>query len=304
MPEEPRSSPDLAWDPIELKHRTVKVNGVFLHLAEAGSGPLVILLHGFPENWQAWNRQIPALASSGYRVIAPDLRGYNFSEKPIGIAKYRLDLLSNDISALIDHLGEKAVILMGHDWGGVIAWHLAASHPEQIAKLVIINAPHPAKYFESLWRTGQLFRSWYVFFFQLPILPEIFIRRNNFQSLRTLFATEPTRSDAFSKDQVNAYIQGFSAPGYLNAAINYYRAGFRYGVEIIKSLPAFVMAPTLVIWGEKDRYLDLHLLDDLESRVPHLTIEKIPNASHWVLAEEPETVNRSILRFLSLFGEV
>src|SRR5262245_58570023 len=166
-----------------LIHRFAVVNSVRLHYAEAGEGPLVVLLHGFPEFWYSWRHQIKGLAAAGFRVIAPDLRGYNESDKPPGIASYRLELLTQDIVELIQHAGEKRAHVVGHDWGGGIAWWLAMQNPQVVERLVILNAPHPVAFFRELRRPAQLLKSWYMFFFQLPWLPEVMLRVGNFAQL-------------------------------------------------------------------------------------------------------------------------
>ena len=279
-------------------HHYVTVNGVRLHYVEYGKGPLVVLLHGFPEYWYAWRYQLPALAEAGFRVVAPDLRGYNLSDKPRGVGQYRLELLAQDVKDLIRALDADSAVVVGHDWGGVIAWHLAMQEPQMVRKLIILNAPHPQRYLEELGNPGQLWRSWYVFLFQLPWLPEWLIRAGGFAGLRYRLRHEPVHADAFDPAMIEAYRQALAQPGALTAAINYYRAGFR---SVLSGLPKQVKpiaSPTLIIWGEQDRYLGLRLLEDLERWVPELTLERIPDAGHWVQAEAPERVNELILRFI------
>lgn len=278
--------------------RFVSVNGIRLHIVEYGKGPLVVLLHGFPEHWYAWRFQLPALAESGYRVVAPDLRGYNLSDKPKGISHYRLELLVEDVKCLIHALGEEEAIVAGHDWGGVIAWQLAALEPQMVKKLIILNAPHPQRYLEELKTIRQLLRSWYVLFFQLPWVPEFCIKWSSFAGLGHRLRHEPLGDQAFDEATITAYRQALAQPGALTAALNYYRAGFRSRVAG-QSLPMnAIEAPTLVIWGEQDRYLGLELLDGLELRVRDLTLERIPDVGHWVQAEAPEHVNAVMLKFL------
>ncbi len=278
--------------------RFVSVNGVRLHIIEHGKGPLVVLLHGFPEYWYAWRFQLPALAEAGYRVVAPDLRGYNLSGKPTGVGQYRLPLLVEDVKCLIHALGEEQAIVVGHDWGGVIAWHLAAFAPDMVRKLIILNAPHPQRYLEEIKTVRQLLRSWYVLFFQLPCLPELCIKWSGFAGLGHRLRTEPLHAQAFDEATITAYQQALAQPGALTAALNYYRAGFRSLVAGQSQPMSSIEAPTLVIWGEQDRYLGLELLDGLERRVRELTIKRIPDASHWVQAEVPEQVNAIMLKFM------
>ena len=208
-------------DGVCLHQRYLSVNGVRLHLLEAGSGPLVILLHGFPENCYGWLGQIPALVKAGYRVVAPDLRGYNLSEKPKGLNAYRLDQLASDVEALIFALGEDAAHVVGHDWGGVIAWMVAMMFPERVRKLIIINAPHPTRYLQLLWRTTQLLRSWYVFFFWCPYWPERIIRMNRFQRVRQLFMNDPIKPGVYPNAQIDGFINGLSISNALTAGLNY-----------------------------------------------------------------------------------
>lgn len=279
-------------------HRYATINGVRLHYVEYGKGPLVILLHGFPECWYAWRFQLPALAEAGFRVIAPDLRGYNLSDKPRGVGQYRLELLANDVKGLIRALDADSAVLVGHDWGGVIAWYLAMHEPRLIRKLIILNAPHPQRYLEELRNPGQLLRSWYVFFFQLPWLPEILIRAGGFAGMKHRLRHEPVHANAFDPATIDVYHQALAQPGALTAALNYYRAGLRCLLEGMAKQRKPIESPTLVIWGERDRYLGRRLLEGLEPWVADLTLERIADASHWVQAEAPERVNELILQFM------
>jgi len=201
-------------------HREAVVNGVRLHYVEQGAGPLVVLLHGFPEFWYSWRHQIPALAEAGFRVIAPDQRGYNTSEKPRGVRSYRVEHLVDDVAALIQHAGESRATVVGHDWGGAVAWAVPMLRPEVVDKLIVLNAPHPQAYNRELRR----FRTWYVFFFQLPWLPEAGIRFRDYRLIERTMTREPKRPGAFSEDDIAAYKQALSQPGALSAGINYYRA--------------------------------------------------------------------------------
>ena len=285
-------TPPEAWT-----HREAVVNGVRLHYVEAGAGPLVVLLHGFPEFWYAWRRQIGPLAAAGFRVIAPDLRGYNLSDKPRGVAAYQAEVLTADVADLIRHAGETSAAVVGHDWGGVLTWLLPVYFPEIVQKRVILNAPHPAALRRELRRgTDQLRRSWYIFFFQFPWLPEALARAGDFRALRRMLRHDPSRPDAFSEADVEAYRDALARPGALTAAINYYRAAFRRPRRPAEDVPC--PAPTLVLWGERDRYLGLGLLDGLERWSPNVRVERIPDASHWVQNDAPERVNERIIAFL------
>ena len=286
----------------EWTHREGVVNDVRLHWVEQGAGPLVVLLHGFPEFWWGWHRQIPALAAAGFRVVAPDMRGYNLSEKPKGAASYRVSILLEDIASLIRHLGEARAHVAGHDWGGVVAWRLAMAHPELVDRLVIANAPHPAVFVRELKRPRQLLRSWYAMFFQLPLLPEALFRANDYAMLERIFRKGPARPGAFSDDDIRHYREAMSRPGALTAMLDYYRTFARNlgrrGGPAGGERTRIVTQPTLVIWGERDTALDPHNLDGLEEYVPDLRIECLPNASHWVLADEPDRVSELMIGFL------
>jgi pimeloyl-ACP methyl ester carboxylesterase len=278
-------------------HHAAVVNGVRLHYVEAGAGPLVLLLHGFPESWYSWRHQIGALAAAGFRVLAPDLRGYNLSDKPAPVRAYRLEALTQDVAALIHHAGQPRAAVAGHDWGGVIAWHLATVRPELLEKLLILNAPHPAAFQRELRTPGQLWRSKYIFFFRLPLLPEALFRAGDFFLLRRMLRREPVRPGAFTPEDVAHYKAALARRGALTAALNYYRAAFR----LRKQRATFqrpVAAPTLVIWGDRDAYLGPRLTEGLQQWVPHVRVEHLPDASHWVQNDAPERVNRLMLDFL------
>jgi pimeloyl-ACP methyl ester carboxylesterase len=282
----------------EMAHRKTVVNGVRLHYVEAGNGPLVVLLHGFPEFWYSWRHQIAALAAAGFRVIAPDMRGYNLSEKPRGVHAYRLEALTADVAELIRHAGAARATVVGHDWGGVVAWQVPIHHPDVVESLIVLNAPHPGAARREIRTLAQLRKSWYVFFFQLPGLPEWSIRRREFAGIARMLRTEPLRRGAFTEEDVRHYQEAISQPGALTAALNYYRALFRQSWrEWSKPIPSITI-PTLVIWGEQDPYLGLPLLKGLEEWVPNVRVERVPDASHWIQVDAPEQVNRLMIEFL------
>ncbi|MBL8795527.1 MAG: alpha/beta fold hydrolase, partial [Planctomycetia bacterium] len=278
--------PDSAPQESLLAHREATVNGVRLHYVEAGRGPLVVLLHGFPECWHCWRRQLPALVESGFHVLAPDLRGYNLSEKPPGVASYHLELLCQDVVGMIRHAGEERAVVVGHDWGGAVAWETALRHPEAVEKLVILNAPHPEAFLRELRTFAQLRRSWYMFVFQLPWLPEWAIARRNFASFDRLFRADPARRDAYTGEDIQLLKAAMAQPGALTAAINYYRAAFR-SLPTRQARNPRTEVPTLLIWGLRDRYLGPRLTEGLEPWVPNLRIERLPDASHWVQNDAP-----------------
>jgi epoxide hydrolase 4 len=284
---------------LDVVHHWVSVNGVRLHYVEPGTGPLVVLLHGFPEFWYAWRRQIPACVAAGYRVIAPDLRGYNWSSKPGGVLSYTIDKLTRDVAELIRSCGQGAAALVaGHDWGGVIGWYLPLFHPECLERLAILNAPHPALFPSELRRPDQLRRSWYILFFQIPWLPELWLRWRSRTILARLLQTDPVRSDAFSAEDIAHYQKAFDQPGVPAAAVNYYRASFRQLLRRPRLPIGCSDTPTLLIWGERDRFLNPHLCEGLDPWVRRLRTERLPEASHWVMADEPERVNALLVEFL------
>ncbi len=279
-------------------HQSAAVNGVRLHYVEYGCGPLVVLLHGFPEFWYAWRHQIPALAAAGYRVIALDQRGYNLSDKPKGVGHYRLEALLGDVLGIIRHAGEQRAVVVGHDWGGAIAWNFAMRHPEAVEKLIVLNAPHPQRFLEEITGFSQLRKSWYMFLFQLPWLPERLLRAGDYAGLAHTLRTDTVHPGAFDEADIAHYKQAISQPGALTATVNYYRALFRINPLVYKQAITRIDIPTLLIWGEQDRYLGIRLTEGLEPWVPKLQLERIPDASHWVQAEVPERVNALIVEFL------
>jgi pimeloyl-ACP methyl ester carboxylesterase len=280
-----------------LEHHFATVNGLRLHYVEAGAGAPVVLLHGFPEFWYSWRRQLPALAAAGLRAIALDLPGYNESDKPAAVKRYRVRSLIADIAGFIRQVAGGPAYVVGHDWGGVLAWRLAATYPQLVQKLAILNAPHPAAYREELRRhPTQWLRSAYVFFFQLPSLPEALIRAGDFALLERAWREQPMHPGAFTDDDIRRYKQALSRPGGLTGPVNYYRAALRYSRDTYGPRQQIRM-PTLVVWGERDPYLGVSLLDLLPRWVPDLRIERIPDASHWVQNDVPNRVNRLLVEF-------
>jgi pimeloyl-ACP methyl ester carboxylesterase len=280
------------------QHREATVNGLRLHYVEGGRGPLVVMLHGFPEFWYAWRHQMPALVQGGFRVIALDQRGYNTSDKPAGVAPYRLENLVEDVVGIIRAAGQDSAILVGHDWGGAIAWSVAMAHPAAVQRLVVLNGPHPRRVFEEFRTASQLSKSWYVFFFQLPWLPEWLLRHGNFDAIDRVLSRDPVNPSAFNADDIEAYRHAIAKPGALTAAINYYRALFRGNPFDIYRAARPIVCPTLLIWGEQDRYLGPRFTEGLERWVSDLTVARIAEASHWVQADAPERVNALLLDFL------
>jgi epoxide hydrolase 4 len=285
-------------------HHTALLNGIRIHYVRGGdpAGRTVLLLHGFPGFWYCWRHQLPALTGAGHQVVAPDLRGYNTSDKPRGVRDYDVEQLVADVVALAGHVSPgRRVSLAGHDWGGVIAWLVAMWHPEVLEKLVVLNAPHPAAYFRELRRPGslQLLRSWYALFFQLPWLPETVLELEDFALLRRTLRHGPARPGAFTPTEIAHYVRTWSQPGALRSGVNYYRAAMRHGPRRVLSQIRTIDTPTLLIWGERDRYLCRELTQGLEPWVTDLRVERLPNASHWVLQDDPEAVKRSMAAFLA-----
>jgi epoxide hydrolase 4 len=282
----------------EFCDRRIAGDGVDLHVVTAGIGPPVILLHGFPENWRSWRRQIPELVSAGFSVWVPDLRGYNRSGIPTEQAAYRLDHLVADVADLVTATGHPRAHIVGHDWGGIIAWSFAQRCPELVDKLAILNAPHMKIYLQKVKYPRQMLKSWYMLFFLLPRLPELALAANNFRAIRRMFRLGPLNKKAFSNQDIEEYVEALSQPGALTAALNYYRANLTMA-DVGRFLhPKPVNAETLVIWGERDPALGIELLDGLHEIVPHVQIRRIPCSSHWVQNEAPQEVNHALIGFL------
>jgi pimeloyl-ACP methyl ester carboxylesterase len=283
---------------VELAHRYADLGDVRLHYVEAGEGSLVLLLHGFPQFWYQWRHQVPALVEAGFRVVAPDMRGYNLSDKPLGVRAYRVELLARDVERLILACGEQTAVVVGHDWGAIAAWIAAMRHPERVEKLAILNVPHPARSLDGLLSPMQLLRSSYMFFFQIPRLPEEVIRAGDFGLLRSVFRSDPVQPEALTAEDIERYIEAIAQPGVLTASLNYYRALLRNPREM-RALLQRVEAPVLVIWGEKDRFLSRRLAEPPRLWVPNLVrVKRLPDASHWVAEDRPLEVNTLLLDFL------
>jgi len=277
----------------------IRGDGLDLHTLVAGEGRPVILLHGFPENAHSWRYQIPVLASAGFSVWAPDLRGYPPSEVSLHRSDYNLNKLVNDVAALVRATGHQRATIVGHDWGGIIAWAFAGAYPALLDRLVILNAPHMQLYMEKVWRTSQCFRSAYVGLFQLPYLPEKLLAAGNFLAVRRMFKNLPARKGTFTDADIATYIESLSHPGALTAALDYYRENLRSdGMSLARA--ARTEVPTLVIWGERDPALGIFLLDGVARFAPRVRIHRVPHASHWVQNEAPQEVNRALLAFLGV----
>jgi pimeloyl-ACP methyl ester carboxylesterase len=278
-------------------HRRATVNGLGFHYVEAGSGPLVLFLHGFPEFWYSWRHQLTALAGAGFHAVAPDLRGYNESDKPAGVDNYRMRLLVEDVAGLIAQTGAARAVVVGHDWGGAVAWRVAMDRPELVDKLIVLNAPHPAVFRRELRTPGQWLRSSYMLFFRLPWLPEWALQAGDYASLKRVLRRQPVHAGAFTEEDVERYKNALAQPGARTAALNFYRAAFRHRRETGGAVRP-IRAPTLLIWGERDPYLGVRLTEGLGPWVPNLRVVRIADASHWVQNDVPGRVNELILDFV------
>jgi pimeloyl-ACP methyl ester carboxylesterase len=281
-----------------LRHADVVVNGFRLHVAEAGpaDGPLVVLLHGFPETWAGWRAQIGPLAEAGFRVVAPDQRGYGESDKPKGVAAYGADRLAADVAALIAAAGAERASVVGHDWGGIVAFWVALRHPERVDRLAILNAPHPAVFWPYLRRhPRQWLRSAYVALFQLPGLPEWLLGRDGARPLADALRRN-SRPGAFPDALLDEYRRAWSAPGALTAMLNWYRAVFRYPSPAPPS--PRIGVPTLILWGARDAALGAGIADANLALCDDGRLDLFPDATHWIAHEEPDAVNRRLIAFL------
>lgn len=285
---------------------------VRLHYVTQGpeDGPLMVLLHGFPEFWYSWRHQIPVMAEAGYRVVAPDMRGYNESDKPKGVKRYAIERLTADVMELIRHFDRESAVIVAHDWGGGVAWQFAIEYPQATEQLVVMNAPHPAAFAKHMGRGSrpnlrQLRRSWYMFFFQIPWLPEFLALRNPRRLIEGAFRGQAVRKEAFSDADIDAYTEAITKPGALSAGINYYRAAFRgdFINPFSKAPPAedlTISVPTLLIWGEEDQALGKELTYDLDEYFTStFEIHYVPKTSHWVQQEQPEECCEATLAFLA-----
>ncbi len=278
----------------------IPTNGIRLHCIDAGSedGPLVIFLHGYPEFWYSWRHQIRYFAERGFRVLAPDQRGYNLSDKPRGLSAYRLDVLAADVIGLLDHLRREKAFVVGHDWGGVVAWWLGMQYPDRLHKLAILNVPHPTVMRQHLRRNPeQRRRSRYVFFFQLPWLPERSMRKNNWEMARKALL-KTSLPGTFTEEDIQQYVQAWSQPGAATAMINWYRAALRRKPRPRRD-SIRVPIPTLLIWGAQDRFLGQEMVQPSIELCDNGQVERIDEATHWVQQDMPDKVNRLLEAFFA-----
>ena len=281
---------------IPYDHALIKTNGVNLHVVQAGpkDGMLVILLHGFPDFWYGWRKQIDCLAEQGYRVWAPDQRGYNISEKPNGIAAYNLNELSADVIGLIDDAGCETAILVGHDWGAGVAWWTACKYPERLSKMVILNAPHHDVFSKTLNSDlSQMRKSWYFAYLQIPVIPETLMRLMSEPNARALQAS--ARPGAFSDEDLVEYQKAWAQPGAPKSMINWYRA-------VVQQMPKprpdpRVKVSTLILWGKKDPYLNAEMAQASVEQCEDGQLVYFDDATHWIQREESDHVNRLMVEF-------
>jgi len=292
-----------------LRHEYADLNDVRLHYVTAGKGKLIMFVHGFPEFWYEWKNQLAEFGRD-YQAVAPDMRGYNLSSKPADVDQYQVNYLVEDLRALTEHLGHKRFTLVGHDWGGAVAWAFAIYHPDYLEKLVIINGPHPGVFERELRENpAQQRASQYMLVFRRPQAEEI-ISANNYAALVDAVLAEGLKQGYFSEEDRKAYIEAWSQPGALTGGLNYYRAAgvgpppsggahWRATERMASGLSSLtVKVPTLVIWGEKDEALLTGNLEGLDRFVPDLTVKRIPDGSHWVIHEKPGLVNSHIREFI------
>ncbi len=269
-----------------------EVQGIRLHAQAAGpvDGPVVILLHGFPEFWMGWKKQIEPLAQLGYRVIVPDQRGYGLSDKPSRVFDYRIDSLAKDIIGILDSLGAKQVFLAGHDWGAAVTWWLVTFYPERFKAAAILSVPHPKVMQRTLLTSlSQLLKSWYMFFFQFPGLPEWVVSRKDWSfAIRSLVGS--SRKGTFKREELEEYKKAWGQPGAIRAMINWYRAALRFSDPQREPKSWKTTVPVLLIWGEEDRFLSKEMAKPSLEYCEQGRLVSLPGVSHWVQHEEPARV--------------
>ncbi|MGH9627794.1 MAG: alpha/beta fold hydrolase [Bryobacteraceae bacterium] len=281
-----------------VRFSRVSTNGIELHIAESGAsdGPLVFLLHGFPEFWYGWRNQITRLAEEGFHVIAPDQRGYNLSDKPKGINSYDLDHLGADIAGLADQFGQDTFSIAGHDWGASVGWWLAGQHPQRVRKLAALNAPHPAVWLEAMRNNpAQKRKSRYVRLFKLPYLPEFLLSFGNYKALATSLRSS-MRAEAFSETELERYRNAWSQPGAITAMIHWYRALLRK--SLMPAAEYRISCPTIVIWGLHDAYAEPELAEASVRLCPNGRVSYFDQSTHWVLHDEPDRAGSVLADFL------
>jgi pimeloyl-ACP methyl ester carboxylesterase len=280
------------------EYRFIRANSINLHVDLAGpkDGEPVILLHGFPDASFGWEKQIHALAQAGFYAIAPDQRGYNLSDKPKGKENYKMNLLVEDVLALADALNLSRFNLAGHDFGGLVSWNLAESHPERLRRLAILNVPHPKimrEFIKTNWQ--QRSKSWYAFFFRLPILPEFVVRANNWKMLASAMC------EGFSEADLNRYRTAWSRPGSMTAMINWYRCLLQKSPQDVPANKR-IQVPTLMIWGKQDPHIMWQMAPESIDLCENGRLEYLEDATHWVHQDKPDQVNRLLIDHFAVAG--
>ncbi|XP_060073872.1 epoxide hydrolase 4-like [Ylistrum balloti] len=288
-------------DPTLGTHGFIHLEHVKLHYVSNGdeSKPLMLLIHGFPEFWYSWRFQLRAF-SKDYRVVAIDQRGYSESEKPNGYSNYSVDKLVSDIKQLIPALGHRSAVVVGHDWGGAVAWAFAMRHQDMVDKLIVLNCPHPSTFRNYLRQHFEQFkRSWYMFLFQIPHLPEYIMSRDDYRSIKEMFTGKRggVKVGTVSEDDLEAYKYAFSRPGGFTGPLNFYRSAMKSNMLTVTNVPK-IQKPTLIVWGCKDMALCEELPALAKDYVTNLTIQYIQDASHWVQMDTPDIVNEHMRDFL------
>lgn len=281
-----------------ISHQFIEVNGIKLHIAKQGNGEkLVILLHGWPEFWYTWRMQIPVLAEK-FTVVAPDLRGFNLSDKPKGIKNYKIDVVASDIAALIPKLGFSKAHIIGHDFGGATAWAFAALYPELTEKLVVLNCPHPKEMFIGMRAPRQMLRSWYIFMHQIPFLPELIYKASLPLFFKTFLKGWMYNKQNFTNEDLKEFVKAFRQKGAMSSSLNYYRAAIQSkpNKQVFKNK---IKAPTLLLWGEGDKALGKEMSLNTANYIdaPY-EVKYFPKCSHWIQNDLPEEVNENLMRFL------
>ncbi len=274
----------------------IEAGGLTFEVATCGEGDrLALCLHGFPAHALAWRDLLPLLARRGYRAWAPNQRGYGSSGRPLGVSSYNIEKLTDDVAALIDASGARETVLIGHDWGAAVAWTFASRKVRPLKALIVMNVPHPKCYLEKLFRSTQVFKSWYIFFFQIPWLPEWLLSRRHATLIEKMIDRSSNR-DTFPPDLRQIFRDNAARPGALTAMLNWYRAAFRNAAR--QDFPV-IDVPTLMIWGEADVALNKSTTYDTHRYVSNLTLKYLPGVSHWVYQEAPDTVNAMVEEFLA-----
>jgi pimeloyl-ACP methyl ester carboxylesterase len=282
--------------PSDFRPEIIVVGDLQMHTVIEGpeDGPLIVMLHGFPEFWYSWRYQIKAFAAAGYRTVAVDQRGYNLSDKR---GPYDVFTLVGDVVGLVRALGHERAVIMGNDWGGVVAWVLGARHPDIVERLIVLNAPHPSAGLLALRSLylPQILKSWYVLAFQVPVVPELLMSANEYELFARILKQQT--QGAIGDEEIGYFRRAWAQPGALSAGVDWYRASLGTWMRgRLKDLT--VHTPSLLIWGDRDAYLTTRTAEWTRHYVVDLEVAYIRGASHWVQQDSPETVNRYALDFL------